>query len=702
MPLRGINKENFGEAKIYNSNALHLSYIIIVQPHNLLKMKKLVLGLSIAALSVSAESQAQTILAQDFEGVTIPALPAGYTDYHVGRGNGWETKNSAIVLSYATIAAHTKYAVVNDGGAPANYPAFMTTPSFSLASATAPYVSFDYNFQGFRVSATRRGEKAWVDLSTDNGTTWSTIDSVAAAGDWSKRYVSLGSTTSATCKLRFCYSDMRVNATDTIGILGFAIDNMNIFNAEANSLALESVTPMAGDPGGSFKNVGGTITFGGVVRNLSGSTISSFDASYKVGTGAVVTANITGASIMPMATYTFTCTTPYTVTAMGNQNTTLYITKTGDPVHTDDTGKTVITGVSFMPEKKIFFEEPTGTWCGWCVRGVVYMDSLKHVHGAKASIVAVHNGTNDPMKNDNARSISYDVYQGPKISGYPSLVVDRRFVGDPSDCFDYFDAMTNWFGYAGLGLSTSVSGSNLNAVVGVTPAMNLSGDYRLALVVTEDRVHGTATGYNQANYYSGGGSGAMQNAEFNFAALGNPVPAATMYYDHVARYTVPDFGASPNGVASSLPSSMTAGNTYYYTFSPIAISTNWVTNKLNVIALLIDNNPTSNTYGMSLNSTHTVWAVGVSDVKAGVEGLRVFPNPVADNAHVIFDLANNTKATVSVFDALGRVVYTTGAQSMTAGTQNMDIPVANFANGIYSVVIATENGKIAERFTVNK
>jgi hypothetical protein len=262
--------------------------------------------------------------------------------------------------------------------------------------------------------------------------------------------------------------------------------------------------------------------------------------------------------------------------------------------------------------------------------------------------------------------------------------------------------MVNWFGYAKLELTTSVSGTNLNASVKVTPAMNLSGDYRLALVVTEDRVHGTATGYNQANYYAGGGSGPMANSEYNFATLSNPVPAASMYYDHTARYTVPDFGASPNGVASSLPASMTSGTVYNYAFTAVPISTNWVSNKMHAIVLLIDNNPTSNTYGMSLNSTHTVWAVGVSDVKAGVEGLRVFPNPVADNAHVIFDLANNTKATVSVFDALGRVVYTTGAQSMTAGTQNMDIPVANFANGIYSVVIATENGKIAERFTVNK
>ena len=36
----------------------------------------------------------------------------------------------------------------------------------------------------------------------------------------------------------------------------------------------------------------------------------------------------------------------------------------------------------------------------------------------------------------------------------------------------------------------------------VKPALDLNGDYRLALVITEDNVHGTGTGYDQHNYYS--------------------------------------------------------------------------------------------------------------------------------------------------------------------------------------------------------
>ena len=53
----------------------------------------------------------------------------------------------------------------------------------------------------------------------------------------------------------------------------------------------------------------------------------------------------------------------------------------------------------------------------------------------------------------------------------------------------------------------------------------------MAVVIVEDSVRGTASGYAQANYYSGGGNGPMGGYE----NLPSTIPASQMTYNHVAR-----------------------------------------------------------------------------------------------------------------------------------------------------------------------
>ena len=67
-------------------------------------------------------------------------------------------------------------------------------------------------------------------------------------------------------------------------------------------------------------------------------------------------------------------------------------------------------------------------------------------------------------------------------------------------------------------------------------------------VVVEDGVRGTGSGYNQVNAYSGGANGPMGN----YHNLPNPVPAAQMVYDHVARAILGNWV----GTEASLPTSV--------------------------------------------------------------------------------------------------------------------------------------------------
>ena len=675
-------------------------------------MKKFLLSLTIAGLGLTVNTEAQTIYSQDFESCTVPALPTGYTNVHIGYGGmGWQTNSGAINMvssgsTYATIPAHTIFAVVNDGDIPANYPAKTTTPAFSLAGTSNVYLSYDACFLGFEVSATARAEKAWVDFSTDGGVTFTTIDTIAATTGWATRYVQLTGST-ATCKLRFVYTDNRTSATDTIGIVGVGIDNIKVYTPPVNSIELTNATPLAGDPSADFAINGGNITFGGTVFNLGSSTITSFTASYKVGTSAAVNTSVTGVSIAPFTSYTFTCTPAYTITSMGTQTSEVYVTLTGDTMHSDDTLHNAVNGVNSFPKKRPFFEEPTGTWCGFCVRGIVYMDSIWNEHFSDISLVSVHNqnlsvGRVDGMEPENSTTVAYDNYCASKIGGFPGLIVDRIFVtpNGADDAFTYYNTLSTWYGFATMGIHVTTAGSSLTTTVTVQPTMNLSGDYRLELIITEDKVHGTTTAFDQHNYYNGGGYGALGGQGVNYVTAPNPIPAAQMYYRFVDRYTVPDVSVSANGVASSLPSTMTSGTVYTYSFSPVTIASDWVTNNLRVIALLIDNNPTSNTYNMVLNSINTVGTLGLSNVTAGIDGVRTYPNPAREQANVLFNLNDASDISVTVYDVAGRVVYSVPATSMTSGNQMVTVPVSNFTDGIYNVVIGNDKGFVTDRFTV--
>jgi hypothetical protein len=68
----------------------------------------------------------------------------------------------------------------------------------------------------------------------------------------------------------------------------------------------------------------------------------------------------------------------------------------------------------------------------------------------------------------------------------------------------------------GLKLNSTVSGSTINVNVQAGFAAALTGQYRMTVYLLEDSVTGTASGYNQANYYNNISSSP-------FYQLGNPI-----------------------------------------------------------------------------------------------------------------------------------------------------------------------------------
>lgn len=613
---------------------------------------------------------------------------------------GWvvnDTSNALYDRYIPVKPAHNKYALVNEWYWPYNQKTQMTSPAFSLSGTAHPYLTYDWFYlEGDHGNGMSNDEKAWINISTNGGSSWITIDTFRTSNsNWQTKYFDLTAYAGySNVKLQFVYADASTLAGGHM--YGIALDNIIVFDAPAKDLAIVSVSPVAEDPAADFFKTGSNANFGGTVFNRGTSTVSSFTAYYQVGNGTPVQATITGLNIGPFSSQTFNISTPYSVSTAGLFPVKIWVKLASDTNVNNDTLNTRIYGYTQKPHKNVFFEEGTGTWCGYCVRGIVYMDSLWKLYDTSVNIAAVHS-QNDPMDSENHFTINYAEFLAkPIYSAYPNVYGDRRLVQDPSNVFSMYNRLASDFGLADLKITNVIlTSNNLSLTASVKPATDLQGDYRLELIVTEDKVHGTNDAYDQTNYYSFQDDNVpLSGVGYNFQDSVKKIPFTSMYYRYVARSTMPDMQDSPNGVAGSLPASMSNGSTYTYTFNNVDISQKWTQKNLTMIVLLINNDN-----GYVYNSACTNVSLSVHGLNVASPYLNLYPVPAQDILHVAVNVNRAEECTMKVFDQLGRMVYTSQI-GLNAGHQQFTVPVNSWLQGTYYLQLQAADLDVSKAFTI--
>ncbi len=226
---------------------------------------------------------------------------------------------------------------------------------------------------------------------------------------------------------------------------------------------------------------------------------------------------------------------------------------------------------------KVVAEELTGSWCGWCVRGIVALEETKKAHPGQFIAIAVHG-------NDFLESPEYTDYIAGLIgsSGYPNSVVnrDRNTAGDPEYIPVRFEqkASAPIEGY--VTLETGGEDGLYEATAKVALNSNgLDGRYRMAYAIVENDVYEEGnSNYVQHNSYAGGANGEMGGYE----DLPEYVP--DFHFQDVARGTIGD----PSGIEGSLPLRMDAGREYVTTESFTLPETVLNVDNVYIVAMLID------------------------------------------------------------------------------------------------------------------
>lgn len=199
-------------------------------------------------------------------------------------------------------------------------------------------------------------------------------------------------------------------------------------------------------------------------------------------------------------------------------------------------------------ERNVVVEEFTGTWCGFCPRGIVGMKYMEENYAKDGFIgIAVH--YNDDMQSSSYVEVA-NIFSG---GSYPSAVIDRFYYFDPSaETLElYYQYETQYPTYAGLDVTATYDQSSGKIKVKGEAEFSLDvpdANYVLAFALKENNVGP----YSQTNYFNTNQYGELEG----WLGAGNKV--STMY-NEVGREIV-----SPFGITNSLPSNITSGNVYSY------------------------------------------------------------------------------------------------------------------------------------------
>lgn len=602
--------------------------------------------------SLTGYLSAQTYLSEDFSGGQMP--PTGWTIDQLA--NKWSIANSD---KAGGTAPEGKFTYTSG-----TFTTRLISPVINLTGLTTVTLMFNHMYDWYANPAPKLG----VATRTGSGS-WTSVWEVTPTGNIGPETKVLTiSNADVGAGFQFCFY---LNG-NMYNLDYWFVDDIFVMTPPALDAALAGISLP------QYLEVGDPATLTGKVKNLGSTPITSFDIAYTIDTGAPVIYSVTGQNIALGESFDFTHPTDLVFPDPGTYLVAVKVQNVNggnDPNPDNDSLATHVGVVPYVPAKKVFCEEATGTWCGWCVRGICFMEYMGMTYPDTWIGVAVHNG--DPMVvtdwDDEIPNII------PDFPGYPSGTIDRVKMWDPEEFEQGYMEQIAAVTPASIEVVNFAWNPTTRVVsfdVKSTFLLDLYNDLRFAAVIMEDSLYRTGADWAQENYYAGGTYGPM----CGFESLPGTIPAADMHYDHVGRVILD----GPYGTPGSIVAPITAGSSqfYHYTYT---IPADWIYENLHFVGLLMDQ-----TSGVILNATDEVVWVGTSEMNNEMN-LKVFPNPAADKANLKFTLAKPGTVNIKVYNLPGNCVANLGDATYPAGENSVSIDVSGLKQGFYFVEV-TVNG----------
>jgi len=408
------------------------------------------------------------------------------------------------------------------------------------------------------------------------------------------------------------------------------------------------------------------LTITGVFTNKSIYAINSIDLGFCIDDNEPVVQTITGLNVYDK--YSFKLTEKIKLTELKDYHVKIFLANpngNNDVNQTNDTINKTITAVEYIPPKHVIGEEATGTGCGECVRGLVFMNLLDEHYPNKWIGISVHN--NDPMV-----LTEYDDSINNHISQYPSGLINRIVEKDPKDFKKEFKNQLKQTAPVDISLKNVSYNNETRELLFSLNAKFLANinNARFNAVITENDVTGTSAGYAQSNYYAGGNNGNMGGYEDK----PDPVPASDMVYNNVARALLGGWNGTPN----SIPATVEPNDNISYSYS-VTLNEDWNPEQINIIGMVINGD------GTILNGIKGDIRTDIKSVKAN-NYYDIYPNPFGNSL-----IINNLKSVkqIIICNIIGQKVLSVNISKTTT-----KINTESLNKGIYLITIIDNNNNI--------
>ena len=609
-------------------------------------MKKILLSLAAVFAASGLMAQGQSVIySENFDN----GVPSTWTQTTNATDGGFLGGNSTSLSSqyFSFTNPGSNFVATNDDGCNCDKSnEYLITDVIDLSGYSVMHATF----KSFYYGATYQGatEVAEFLYSTNGGATWTSLGTLDPAGDWETQWIDV----TAACgnaNVQFAF-----NYQDGGGWLyGLGIDDFAVFAPYNFDVAMQSLNMLT-----TLGLNNAPFTFEGTLRNYGGATITSATINYSVNGGTPVTESLSGLSIAPYDTYTWTHTTAWNPSTTGTYSVDFYalpINGTFDQNTSNDNLNVSIEVLTATADRVVLAEEFTSSTCGPCAsfnpgyKQLLDANSANTETGRVTSVKYQMNWPspgNDPAYNQEAadRRVAYG------ISGVPDVV------------------------YSGSNIPTSQA--NIDIVKDVPSLANLSAEWS----ATGNYIQCDAT----INALGDLGSNvvlhmAMIEKQINHSIQTN---GETVFY-HVFR----KFMDGSNGHSMS---NMTAGNTYtHYANSTISVNAApaqgsfdfWIgTSNMDVIVWL-----QNTTTGEVLQSAYGKYTTsGINEMDDVARFIAVYPNPSNEVAGIELDLIDRSDVTLNLVNSLGQTVYTS-AKSLDAGIQKIEVSTASLSAGLYFI-----------------
>jgi hypothetical protein len=407
-------------------------------------------------------------------------------------------------------------------------------------------------------------------------------------------------------------------------------------------------------------------TISGTIQNRGSQTVTSYDLNYKVGTGATVTSNITGANITNRAIGNFSHPTTWNPSTIGTYTIKAWASNINGNVDAniaDDTTTFSVDVVDTILVRKTLMEVFTSSTCGPCVPGNQNMDNVvvPSLDPDTYTIIKYQQnfpGAGDPYQT--ATSVARRGFYG--VNSIPRMEIDGQWdLNAASLTKPVFESFQQEASFVKIDiLGARIAGPIVAVDADITPFANLSGNLRYHVVVTEKETKNNTGSNGETEFF------------------------------HVMMDMLPNL----NGTTLT---SLNAGtSTNVRLTSPMSLDNVEEDTDLRVVVFVQDMTTRRVLQSDWLDISKS--AVGVKENET-LNSLNLFPNP--SNGQVTLNYASSKASdlTISVINMLGATVYTSNVAGNN-GILNQNLDLSNLTKGVYMINVACENGITTKKLII--